>query len=122
LNTTEGYFTSGYGTGGDQPDKVIELVPGSLEDALLVLSKRSKTRERVERVANLVDGFESPHGLELLATVHWIATRESPVSESDLVERFYAWDERKRRFSRTQILLAARVLKENGWIKALPVQ
>jgi len=122
LNMTEGYFTSGYGTGGDQPDKVIELVPGALEDALLVLSKRSKTRERVERVANLVDGFESPHGLELLATVHWIATRESPVSESDLVERFYAWDERKQRFSRTQILLAARVLKENGWIKALPVQ
>ncbi|NWF93475.1 MAG: macro domain-containing protein [Syntrophaceae bacterium] len=122
LNTTEGYFTSGYGTGGDQPDKVIELVPGALEDARLVLSKRSKTRERVEKVTNLVDGFESPHGLELLATVHWIATREHPVSETDLVERFYAWDERKRRFSRTQILLAARVLKENGWIEVLPAK
>ena len=122
LNTTEGYFTSGYGAGGDQPNKVIELVPGALEDARLVLSKRSKTRERLERVANLVDGFESPHGLELLATVHWIVTREHPVSETDLVERFYAWDERKRRFSRAQIMLAARVLKENGWIEPLPAQ
>lgn len=122
LNITEGYFTSGYGAGGDQPDKVIELVPGALEDARLVLSKRSKTRERFERVADLVDGFESPHGLELLATVHWIAKRENPASETDLIERFYAWDERKKRFTRNQIMLALRVLKEKGWIEPLPAQ
>jgi O-acetyl-ADP-ribose deacetylase (regulator of RNase III) len=120
LNTIEGYYISGYGAGGDQPDKVLELVPGAAEDARRVLAERRETRERFERVSRLVEGFESPYGLELLATVHWIVTRERPTTAEQLIERFYAWAERKERFSRGQILLAARVLAEQGWIEALP--
>lgn len=122
LNEIEGYYISGYGAGGDQPDKVLELVPGATEDARRVLEERRRTRERFQRVNRLVEGFESPYGLELLATAHWIATRERPATAEELVERFYAWAERKRRFSRGQILLAARVLAEKGWIEALPTQ
>jgi O-acetyl-ADP-ribose deacetylase (regulator of RNase III) len=122
LNAIEGYYISGYGTGGDQPDKVLELVPGASEDARRVLAERRETRERFERVSRLVEGFESPYGLELLATVHWIATRERPATAGDLVERFYAWAERKRRFSQGQISLAVRVLTQKGWIEALPTE
>ena len=116
LNAIEGYFISGYGAGGDQPNKVIELVPGAIEDARRVLEKFPRTRERCERVSQLIEGFESPYGLELLATVHWILTKEAPVSEGDLVHHFYAWGDRKRRFSQDQIQLAVKVLKEKGWI------
>ena len=116
LNAIEGYFISGYGAGGDEPNKVIELVPGAVEDAHRVLEEHPKTREHFKRVSQLVEGFESPYGLELLATVHWILTKETPTSEEDLLERFYDWDDRKRRFSRDQIRLAAKVLKEKGWI------
>ena len=121
LHAIEGYYTSGYGAGGDQPNKVLELVPGAVEEARRVLGKQRKTRERFERVVQLVEGFESPYGLELLATVHWIATRERPTTADELVQLFYAWDDRKRRFTRRQILLAARVLKEKGWIESPPV-
>jgi O-acetyl-ADP-ribose deacetylase (regulator of RNase III) len=120
LHVLEGYFTTGYGPGGDQPDKVIELVPGAVQDAQRVLAERTETRERFERVGRLVEGFESPHGLELLATVHWIATREQLTSADDLAERFYGWADRKRKFTRGQILLAAKVLTEQRWIASLP--
>jgi O-acetyl-ADP-ribose deacetylase (regulator of RNase III) len=119
LNAIEGYYISGYGAGGDQPDKVLELVPGAAEDARRVLEERRETRERFERVSCLVEGLESPYGLELLATVHWIATREHPATADELVARFYAWAERKKRFSLGQILLAARVLATKGWIEPL---
>jgi O-acetyl-ADP-ribose deacetylase (regulator of RNase III) len=120
LHAIEGYYISGYGAGGDQPSKVLELVPGAVDDALRVLSEQPETRERFERVIQLVEGFESPHGLELLATVHWIATREHSATGDDLVQLFYAWDERKRQFTRRQILLAAKVLMEKGWMEWPP--
>ena len=76
LGAIEGHYVSGYGAGGDAPDKVLELVPGAVENARATLAKRPETRDRFERVAKLVEGFESPFGLELLATVHWVATRK----------------------------------------------
>ncbi len=119
LSAVEGYYISGFGNGGDQPDKVLELIPGAIDDARRVLDQQPEMRERFERVGRLVEGFESPFGLELLATVHWVATRERPATEEELIEHVYAWAERKRQFNRDQILLAARVLAEKGWIEGV---
>ena len=116
LQAIEGYYVSGYGVGGDAPDKVLQLVPGAVADAKDVLEAHPKSMARFDKVARLVEGFESPFGLELLATVHWIATREHPESDEDLVNRTHAWGERKRRYSPHQIHLARRVLKDRGWL------
>jgi O-acetyl-ADP-ribose deacetylase (regulator of RNase III) len=118
LHTIEGYYISGYGAGGDEPRKVLDLVPGALEDARRVLEAHEETKERLRRVVELIEGFESPHGLELLATVQWIVTKERPANEDELIEAFYAWDARKKRFTRNQILLAVRVLKAKGWVQS----
>lgn len=120
LNEIEGYYTSGYGAGGDAPDKVLELVPGAVDDARRALAERPKSLKRFERVAKLVEGFESPFGLELLATVHWIVTRERPPSENELIGKFYSWADRKRQFTPQQIRLATRVLREKEWIAEQP--
>ena len=116
LQAIEGYYVSGYGDGGDAPDKVLQLVPGAVADARASLEAHPESQARFEKVAHLVAGFESPFGLELLATVHWIATREHPASDEDLIARTYAWAERKRQFSAQQIRLARRVLADRGWI------
>ena len=115
LNEVEGHFISGYGDGGDRPDKQLELVPGAVADAARVLRRSPRTRERFERVVDLVDGFESAFGLELLSTVHWVLVRDNPRSHDDLVALTYAWNERKKRFSPRQIGLAAHMLREKGW-------
>ena len=116
LNAVEGHFISGYADGGDAPDKKLELVPGAVEEANKVLHRSPKTRACFDRVADLVEGFESPFGLELLATIHWVLDRETPASPQELVARTYAWNERKKRFSHRQIRLATVVLTEKGWI------
>ena len=116
LSEIEGYYVSGYGAGGDAPDKLLELVPGALEDARSALAERPATLGRFERVAKLVEGFESPFGLELLATVHWVVKHEGATSDEEVVARTYEWGEHKQHFSRKQILLARRVLTERGWL------
>lgn len=118
LNEIEGYYVSGYGAGGDTPEKTLELVPGAVRDAQATLRERPESLERFERVAGLVEGFESPFGLELLATVHWILVREHAAYDDYLLLRTYAWADRKRQFSPNQIRLAAKVLKGKGWVTA----
>ncbi len=86
LNTVEGHFISGFGDGGENPDKRLELVPGAVGDANRVLEGCCETRERFDRVANLVEGFESAFGLELLATVHWVIAHDKPATAKGLVE------------------------------------
>jgi hypothetical protein len=67
----------------------------------------------------LVDGFESPFGLELLATVHWVMNNESVNSVDEVVNHTYTWNDRKRQFTPRQIALAADVLSNKGWAKKL---
>ena len=116
LNVVEGHFISGYADGGDRPDKMLELVPGAVEDAIGVLRRSPATRRRFDRVTDLVDGFESAFGLELLSTVHWVLVHEAPASREQLVALTRAWNDRKKRFSPRQIGLAADVLRDKGWI------
>lgn len=122
LHAVEGYFISGYADGGDAPNKQLALIPGSFEDASTVLQTHPETLARFERVTQLVEGFESPFGLELLATVHWVAVEEKVRSQEEITKHVYAWGQRKRQFTPRQIALAVKVLVKNGWIDALPVE
>ena len=48
--------------------------------------------EDVEALVNTVNcGLESPFGLELLSTVHWISTNEGAQALDDIVKMTYAW-------------------------------
>ncbi len=117
LNAIEGHLVSGYADGGDAPDRQLQLVPGALEEARAFLENKTNTQARLARVSDLVDGFESPFGLELLATVHWIAANDAHASDlDDIVTRTYEWNDSKKQFSRRQIELAVRVLSEKGWV------
>ena len=116
LNEVEGYFTSGYADGGDEPDKPMELAPSAIEDADAFLKRSADTRERFDRVADLIEGFESDFGLELLSTVHWVVDKEQPRTFDEVATRVYAWDNRKKRFSLRQLRIAVEVLSQKGWI------
>ena len=115
LKAIEGHLVSGYADGGDAPNKQLQLVPGAVDDATRFLQKHPETMERFDKVSRLVEGFESPFGLELLATVHWILNRESVSTNEEVVTRTYAWNERKRQFTPRQIDLATRILRHNNW-------
>lgn len=118
LNRIEGHFISGYQDGGDQPYKELSIVPGAYDDAKNFVASRSDMQERIEKVADLVDGFETPYGLELLATVHWVVTHENADTPSRALERIHAWNERKRTFTERQVAIAFDTLKSKGWLAA----
>ena len=116
LHKVEGHFISGYADGGDAPDKQLELVPGAIEEATTFLESHPKTRERFNKVADLVEGFESSFGLELLASVHWVVSKEQTQTVDDVVRQIYAWNAGKKKFSQRQIKLAIDVLGKKDWI------
>jgi O-acetyl-ADP-ribose deacetylase (regulator of RNase III) len=117
LKAVEGYYVTGYIDDGDSPLKELQVVPGALEDAKHILDQNSATSERIERVADLVDGFETPFGLELLSTVHWVASHTQAQQADDIISGVYAWSERKKQFTERQIRLALGVLSQKHWLQ-----
>lgn len=116
LNAVEGHMLSGYADGGDRPDKELKLVPGAYEDASKFLQEHPQTKQHFDKVSDLVEGFESPFGMELLATVHWVVTKENATSNEQVVAKVHQWNDRKKQFSPRQIGLAYNVLSEKGWL------
>lgn len=116
LDAIEGHFTNGFGAAEDAPDKQIELIGDAVRRSDTFLRDHPTTQELFDRVSKLIAGFETPFGMELLATVHWVARHEEAASADEAVERSYAWGARKRMFTAEQIHSAWKALSEHGWL------
>ncbi len=116
LSHIEGHFITGYGDAADAPGKEIELVDDAPAHAERFLEAHPETRERFERVVELIAGFETPYGMELLATVHWVASRQGAKNAEDAQAMTYAWNDRKRMFRPEHIRKAWDVLHRRGWL------
>jgi O-acetyl-ADP-ribose deacetylase (regulator of RNase III) len=116
LTHIEGHFIQGYGDAADVPDKKIDCVPEALAKAEAFLARHPDTRARVERVADLIEGFETPYGMELLSTIHWVATREDAKGPDEAIRATYSWNDRKKMFKEAHIRTAWEVLHERDWL------
>lgn len=116
LAAINGHLIAGYSAAGDAPEEQVRVLPGAAEQAGAYLAEHPSTHARFDRVAVLVEGFETPFGLELLATAHWVATQEQAATEPAMVQAFYDWSPRKRRFATEQIALAGERLREQRWL------
>lgn len=103
LEVMEGHYTRGYGD-TQKPDVEIELLPGADEEAEQFLQGRHEAQARLDKVARLIEGFETPYGMELLSSVHWVATHETPPARSadEAVQRVHHWSARKREMFRPE--------------------
>jgi hypothetical protein len=54
--------------------------------------------------------------MELLSTVHWVATREGAKTADEAIAGTYAWNERKRMFKPDHLRKAWDVLQQKGWL------
>jgi hypothetical protein len=116
LSAIEGYFIFGYGDAEDDLERQIELRAEAAERADAFLKDHPETQARFDRVANLIDGFETPFGMELLTTVHWIAHRENAANFSDIAAIAYDWNDRNRMFKERHIQIAWELLNRKGWL------
>ena len=114
----EKHYTQGYGDGKDNPTKTIELLPGAVEEAETFLKDDAIIRQRMDRVVELIEGFEDPYGLELLSSVHWVMRENAEARESSesAAAAVHKWNPRKRRVMKKEHLLKAwQRLKEQSW-------
>lgn len=114
----EKHYTQGYGDGKDNPTKTIELLPGAVEEAEAFLKDEEIIRLRMDRVAELIEGFEDPYGLELLSSVHWVMRESAEARESSeaAAAAVHSWNQRKRRVLKKEHLLKAwERLVEQNW-------
>ncbi|WP_077342338.1 type II toxin-antitoxin system antitoxin DNA ADP-ribosyl glycohydrolase DarG [Pseudocolwellia agarivorans] len=120
LDKMEGHFISGYADGLNKPETPIELKKDAAQEALAYLGTHKDTKERFDRVAKLIEGFESQNGMELLSTVHWVLTQESDgndVTSESLVKQVHNWSRRKAQMKPAHIIAAWNRLKEQNWLE-----
>jgi O-acetyl-ADP-ribose deacetylase (regulator of RNase III) len=118
LELLEGHYIRGYGD-SQKPDAEIELLPGSVEDADGFLRSHPESVARLARVGELIEGFETPYGMELLSTVHWVCTHAEPkaTNAQSAISSVQSWNDRKRDMFRCEhIRLAHQRLTSLGWI------
>lgn len=120
LEALEGHFIQGYGD-SQKPDVEIQLLAGAVKAADAFLAGREESLMRLKRVGGLIGGFETPYGMEMLSSTHWLAVHSpQPACSSDeAVEAMGRWNERKRRmFRENHIRLVWNRLVETGWVGA----
>lgn len=123
LEAMEGHFVRGYGD-SQKPNAEIELLPGAKEEASDFLNGKLDSVSRLEAVSHLIEGFETPYGMELLATVHWTATHGGPKNSrpaktpEEAIHDVHEWNPRKKTIFRPEhIHIAWKTLDERGWLK-----
>ena len=117
LQRLEGHFLRGY---GDRSRKAnLYLLPGAETESKEFLLEKPETQAHLQKVLDLIEGFETPYGMELLSTVHWLAMEDPAVRENSqaAVKGFQAWNQHKRDYFKPQhIDTAWEHLRSKGWL------
>jgi len=116
LDVMNNVFIRGFDDRKDDPEKVIDILGDSYGEAQDFLENDPATKSRIENVADLISGFETPFGLELLSTVHWVASKESADTVEKVISKTHAWNDRKKMFNTDQIILARDRLMAKNWV------
>jgi hypothetical protein len=117
LNRMEGHFIRGLGDG--VVDAEIEPVAEAMAEAesFVEANGHEAMAERVRRVGDLIEGFQSPYGMELLATVHWVAQHEGAKTQQEALAAVRAWNDRKKTLMAPEHVAAAwQRLEQTGWL------
>jgi len=105
------------GVTADAPRAEIRLLPGATAAADQMIGDDLEARARLERVGRLIRGYETPYSMELLATVHWVASHEGARTPAEARARVQSWNERKKaRYRERHIEKAWQRLESEGWI------
>jgi len=117
LDRMEGHLISGFGDGNNKPDTPLSLLPKASLEANKFLEDQNETLEHMSSVTQLIEGYETPYGMELLSTVHWVSTQESAHDPGEALEKIRSWNPRKAELMKPEHVRAAwERLEELGWL------
>ena len=117
LQRLEGHYIRGY---GDRSAKTsIRLLSNACEEADTFLAEDTEAFQRLDRVGRLIEGFETPYGMELLSSVYWVAAAEDEPAKTaeQAVEQIFTWNVHKSKtFKASHVHKAWQRLKEQDWL------
>ena len=117
LQRIEGHYIRGYGDRSQ--DASVQVLPPGYVGASAHLREHPETKDRLQRVTSLIEGFETPRGVELLATVDWVAKNDirAKIDPDAAINAVHAWNDHKRKtFPPRQIRAAWQQLRTQNWI------
>lgn len=89
--------SQGFIEGFTSDERIITVPASAYSQAEEFLStKYADADSIIERLGLLIEGFESPYGMELLSTVHYLAHKEGCKPVEKIIEAMAKWSERKR--------------------------
>lgn len=115
LRDLEGHYIRGLGD--RSRDSTIHVIAETLPDVEQALDGDAVSAARVDLVRRLIDRYEFPYGMELLATVHWVGTHDLlAATNPDIAIRLvHAWNARKAAWPARDIRMAWDRLTDEGW-------
>lgn len=117
LSRMDGHFIRGIED--RSPRARLTIDHPSVQEAMDIIRADSVLARHFDRVAKLIQGFETPYGMEVLATVHWVAqeTAAARTSVDSAIDAIRQWSDRKRSTMRPRdIKIAWNHLNEQGWM------
>lgn len=121
LQRIDGHYIKGYGDRTQASQ--IHVLPQGRAAAAAFLADHQDAHQRLEQVSQLIEGFETPYGMEMLATLHWVAQRnpQAVINVEAAIADVQAWSDRKRNLFKPQHLRKAwQRLKDQGWLEVSP--
>jgi O-acetyl-ADP-ribose deacetylase (regulator of RNase III) len=96
LYALNGYYIKGYEQKEARPFETLELIVSKKDEVESYLNNNISVeeKERLDNVAGLIEGFESPYGLELLATVDFL--RNATKLKDAISIKNELWSQRKQ--------------------------
>lgn len=71
----------------------------------------------IKKLSLLIDGYETPYGMELLSSVHFLSATEGITTQPEMSEALEAWSDHKRAsFPRPAVTAALERLREDGFL------
>ncbi|MBQ3351943.1 MAG: macro domain-containing protein [Thermoguttaceae bacterium] len=122
LNNLEGHYILGLGDGTNvNAFSEIQLLPDCMKKVNEFLSQNKDdlglSKQRADKVIHVIQGFENPFGMELLASVHWVASKENADTLEKCISLIQNWSPRKRELMKPgYIEIAWNRLKSENWI------
>ena len=117
ISRMEGHYIRGYGDGSDRAQ--VQVLPAGHKAAQAFLEKEQAANKYLERVSQLIEGFETPYGMEMLATLHWVAQEDLQAAQDcDVaIQKVQEWSERKKNlFKPRHLEIAWNHLNAKGWL------
>ncbi len=116
LERIDGHFIEGFG------DRVntsqIKLIESSIGEANQFLENDTEAKSCLSSVESLIDGYETPLSMEVLATVHWVIKHERYESKNfDGIKSYIQqWSEHKASWKDSYLKKALFRLESCQWV------